>query len=377
MVLPVMHRLWIAALSRPIIAISLFVLPLVPGAYAQQKAMLASLAALPDAPGFPASEAAPQSSLASPYAQPAAQVISGTVRDARGAALPGATVTLTPEQDHPLLVTTDAEGHFTLSAPPAGLAVLTVTFAGFRAETQTLDLRPGQVVPALQIRLSLATATTDVEVTATREEIGAAQVAAEEKQRVLGIFPNYFVTYAGNAVPLTTHQKFALTGKLEFDPVTLGLNAVFAGVEQAENAFPGYGQGAAGFGKRLGATFADSVDSSFLGGAILPTLFRQDPRYFFRGPGHSRANRALYAIASVVICKGDNGKWQPNYSNVGGNVAAAGISNLYYPASDRHGATLTVDNALLGTAEGAVGALIEEFLIRHITPNLPPYDPAP
>ena len=325
---------------------------------------------LPDAPGF----APPQSSQQSPLT---GTVLTGTVRDPRGAPLPNATITLTPAGGPALTTMTNPQGRFTFLAAPPGPATLTFGAPGFHPEIQSLDLRPGHIIPPFDIKLSLATASTQIEVTATRQDIGRAEVAAEEHQRVLGLFPNYFVTYAGNPVPLTTRQKFALTSKLEFDPVTLALNAVFAGIEQADNAFPGYGQGAAGYGKRLGATFTDSVDASFLGGAILPTLFRQDPRYFFRGPGHSNTNRALYAIASVVRARGDNGKWQPNYSNVLGNLAAAGISNLYYPASDRHGPTLTIDNALLGTAEGAIGALIEEFLIRRITPNLPPYHPTP
>ena len=88
-----------------------------------------------------------------------------------------------------------------------------------------------------------------------------------------------------------------------------------------------------------------------IGGAILPSLFKQDPRYFYKGTGRI-TSRAMYAIANSVICKGDNGRWQPNYSGILGGIAAGGISNLYYPASDRSGVELTFDNALIGTARG-------------------------
>jgi hypothetical protein len=88
-----------------------------------------------------------------------------------------------------------------------------------------------------------------------------------------------------------------------------------------------------------------------IGGAVLPALFKQDPRYFYKGTGSVQASRAMYAIANSVICKGDNGRWQPNYSGILGGIAAGGISNLYYPASNRSGVELTFTNALMvGTA---------------------------
>ncbi len=112
--------------------------------------------------------------------------------------------------------------------------------------------------------------------------------------------------------------------------------------------------------------YADDVIGSFIGGAVFPSILHQDPRYFYKGTG-SIASRALYAISTVVICRGDNGRWQPNYSNVLGSLAAAGISNLYYPASNRKGAAVTLDNALINTAEGAVGGLLQEFVLKKIS----------
>ena len=122
-------------------------------------------------------------------------------------------------------------------------------------------------------------------------------------------------------------------------------------------------------------SYADTVTGTFIGSAILPSLLKQDPRYFYKGTGSTRS-RILYAIANSVICKGDNGHWQPNYSGILGSLAAGGISNLYYPAQDRDGAELTFENALIGIGNGAAANLLQEFLIRKLTPNLPHHDPA-
>jgi hypothetical protein len=216
--------------------------------------------------------------------------------------------------------------------------------------------------------------TIEVNVTQTREEIAEQQIHEQEKQRVFGVVPNYYVTYHQDAVPLNTRQKFQLGWKSTLDPVSFGIAGAIAGVEQATNAYSGYGQGAQGYAKRLGATYADFVAGTFIGSVILPSVLKQDPRYFYKGTG-SRKSRFFYAVASAVICKGDNGHLQPNYSNMLAGLAAGGISNLYYPASDRGGVGLTFENALIGIGGSAAGAVIEEFFIHQVTPhagNRPP-----
>jgi len=115
------------------------------------------------------------------------------------------------------------------------------------------------------------------------------------------------------------------------DPFTLVAVAGAAGVEQAQDHFAEYGQGAQGYAKRFGAGYADTASGVFIGAALLPSLLKQDPRYFYKGTGSTRS-RALYAIANSFVCKGDNGRWQTNYSNILGSLAAGGISNLYYPS---------------------------------------------
>ena len=141
-----------------------------------------------------------------------------------------------------------------------------------------------------------------------------------------------------------------------------------AGLDQAGDRWGAYGQGAQGYAKRYGASYANLATETFIGGAILPSLLKQDPRYFYKGSG-SKRSRILYAIANAVICKGDDGHWQANYSSILGSLAAGGISNLYYPPKNRDGAELTFENALIGIGESAAANIFQEFVVRRLTPS--------
>lgn len=195
--------------------------------------------------------------------------------------------------------------------------------------------------------------------TRTREEIAEDQIKHQEHQRVLGIFPTFNVTTIPNAEPLSPKQKFQLALKSATDPVTFGVAAFDAGLAQWQNSYKGYGQGTQGYFKRWGASYADAFDGALLGNALFPTLLHQDPRYFRKGIG-TKKSRFMYAIESTVRAKSDIGNWQPNFSNILGNVAAGGIANLYYPSTDR-GVELTFERAFTVTAEGAFGAIFVEF----------------
>ena len=194
------------------------------------------------------------------------------------------------------------------------------------------------------------------------------EIKDQEKQRVLAVMPNFYVSYRPDAVPLTSKQKFELAWRTVIDPFTFGLNAAIAGAEQAQNEFSGYGQGAQGYGKRFGAGYADIVSGIFIGSAILPSILKQDPRYFYKGTG-SRRSRLLYAVANSVICKGDNRRWQPNYSNIAGSLATGGISNLYYPKGDRSRVGFVFETTAIGIGETAVLDVFQEFFIRKLTPK--------
>ena len=302
--------------------------------------------------------------------------ISGTVVDPSGAAVAGARLELKREDPSPNQeALTGDDGQFSFANIAPGPFQLTIAAEGFAPQTVSGILHPGEIYVAQRIALTLATEKTEVRVEASRLEVAEEQIKEEEKQRVLGIIPNFYVSYIPNAAPLSTKQKFKLAWRSTVDPVTFILTGAIAGAQQANNVFSGYGQGAQGYGKRYGADYADAVTSTFIGNAILPSLLKQDPRYFYKGSGSARS-RILYAIANSVICKGDNGGWQPNYSDILGSLAAGGISNLYYPAKDRNGAALTFENAAIEIGATAAANLLQEFVIRKLTPNARTHNPA-
>jgi hypothetical protein len=181
----------------------------------------------------------------------------------------------------------------------------------------------------------------------------------EQSQRILGIVPNFGTTSRHNAPPLTTAQKFHLFAKGTVDPFNWAAVGIQAGVSQAENEFPGYGQGAAGFGKRYGAAMADSTSSGFFANFFYPVLLKQDPRYFRLGEG-SIQRRILYSLAQEFVCHTDRGTRQVNLSNIFGAFTAGGVSNLYYPPSDR-GFSLTMSRSAISLLYGSTGGLVSEF----------------
>ena len=181
----------------------------------------------------------------------------------------------------------------------------------------------------------------------------------EEKQRILGVVPNFNTSNIPNAAPLSPGQKLQLTFRVALDPFQFAAAALDAGYSQRRNDFPGYGRGGEGYAKRFGAAYADQFSGAFWGNFVFPSLLHEDPRYFREGEGTFK-HRLLYSLASTFRTKNDNGSWGFNYANVLGNLAAGGLSNVYYPSSDR-GAVLTFERAATVTAEGAIGAVFVEF----------------
>lgn len=329
-------------------------------AFAWQRAGAQQANLLPDAPGME------QSSQGT-------GTLSGLVEDPAGALVQKAHITLSAEAANTARETvTDSNGRFTFSGVPAGTYDLTIKAEGFSEEILRITVTPGQATDLPPVSLQLAKATTQVNVTVPQQELAQYEVDAEIKQRVLGFIPNYYVTYVPHPVPLASRQKFQLAWRTAFDPVTIVFVGATAGVQQANNDLSGYGQGAAGYGKRYGADFADSFDDAMISGWILPSLLHQDPRYYYKGTG-SIGSRILWVLRFSVEQKGDNGKWQPAYSGIGGGVAAGAISNLYYPAANRNGASTTFENAGIGIGLGIVGNMFQEFLIKRITPNAKKY----
>ncbi|MGO9433535.1 MAG: carboxypeptidase-like regulatory domain-containing protein [Terracidiphilus sp.] len=294
--------------------------------------------------------------------------IGGTVTDTNGDIVPGATVVLNGGGDHRSITANDnASFEFDNLQPGVPYHVI-VQAKGF-ADWQSAELRLGanefQFVTG--VRLQLLGEATSVIVRWTPEEIATEQVHIEEQQRVLGFIPNFYVVYdSKNAVPLTTKLKFELAYRTSIDPITLVGSAFLAGVNQAADT-PDYQEGWTGYGERFGAVYGGGVTDILFGGAILPVLLHQDPRYFYKGTGTTKS-RMLYALATPFICKGDNGKWQPNYSSVGGDLISSAISNAYYPAKDR-GVGYTFGNFAINTAQRAVANIFQEFVVRKLTPS--------
>ncbi|MBV8514278.1 MAG: carboxypeptidase regulatory-like domain-containing protein [Acidobacteria bacterium] len=293
--------------------------------------------------------------------------ICGSIIDVTGAPVIGAKITITRQDQSTEETYSDENGRFTLSNVKAGEFQLTISSPGFTSQGTSGLLHEGEKYSVPQVALTLATELTEVHVTMTQVEIAEAEIKEQEKQRVLGFVPNFYVSYVSDAAPLTAKQKFELAWKTTLDPVNFAMTGVIAGLEQSQDAFQGYGQGSQGYAKRFGAVYADGATATFIGGAILPSLFKQDPRYFYKGTG-TRKSRALYALANAVICKGDNGKWQPAYSGILGSLAAGGISNLYYDKDDR-GADLVLENTLIGIGASAVTNLLQEFVVKKLTPH--------
>jgi hypothetical protein len=297
--------------------------------------------------------------------------ISGTILDQTGAVSIGANVHLIiGDQNSIREIQTGNNGQYVFTNVAPGSFRLTVSAAGFTIREFSAVLGPGEMYIVPPISLAVAPAMTEVHV---REsplspvELADLQLREQERQRVFGIFPNFYVTYDSEPVPLSTKQKFRLAWKTTVDPFTFVGTAALAGVEQAADTFSGYGQGAQGYFKRFGASYTDAITSTYIGGAMLPSMLKQDPRYFYKGTG-STGSRLLYAIGSPFICKGDNRRWQFNYSSVAGVFSSAGISYLYYPESDRKG--LFVQNSLIRFSELSFEGLLQEFVLRRLTPRL-------
>ena len=298
--------------------------------------------------------------------------ITGTVLDPNKDVVQGARVTLVDTTGSALrTVQSGSNGQFEFTGLPAGGYGLNVTAPGMTTFTSSqISLQSGEayIVPA--VTLAVSGGRTSVTVNGSKEALAEQQLHIAEHQRVAGVIPNFYSAYDWNAPPMLAKQKFELSIRSMIDPVSFLSVAGLAGAEQYKNVFPAYGSGFEGYSKRYGAAMANHVSGDLLGRAVFPSIFHQDPRYFYKGNGSVKA-RLLYAISAAVIARGDDGKWKPNYSRVLGNFSAAAISNLYYPAADR-GGSLVLINGLGGIGVDAAANLIREFILKGITSHVPP-----
>ncbi len=294
-------------------------------------------------------------------------IILGTVTDINDDPVAGASVDLEgPEPSDARTVTTNDKGVFEIPDVEAGIPYhVTVSAKGFaRWESPVVIVKPGQAETLNVSKLNIEEVDTTVTVTPeSSDEIAVQDVKIEEKQRGFGVIPNFFEAYGPNPAPLTAKLKFTLAWRVARDPFTMAGVAVLAGVEQGAGT-PKFGQGARGFGERFGATYTNQFTDIMIGGALLPSILHQDPRYFYQGTG-TKKSRALHAISDLIIAKGDNGRREPNYSSLGGDLASAAISNAYYPKANR-GAGLMLQTFAIDTAVHLSVRLLQEFVFRPI-----------
>jgi hypothetical protein len=296
---------------------------------------------------------------------PNAGSILGTVLDTNNDTIPNATVVLQNPIGAPVTVVTKEDGSFALHDVTPGIAhPITIAAAGFAEWSSSVSVEPGQDKTLTDIKLGIVATTRAITVTYSSQEVAAQQLKAEERQRVLGFIPNIYVTYEPHPEPLTAKMKFHLAYKGLTHPTFFAFEGMWAGVQQAAH-ITDYPQGASGYAQRFGANLASGSSEALFANAILPSLLHQDPRYFYRGSG-TKGSRAWHAIMAPFVCQGDNGKLQPNYSQWGGSLISASLSNTYYPESER-GAGLVFTN--FGTSIGlhvALG-LAQEFLLSKFT----------
>jgi hypothetical protein len=295
----------------------------------------------------------------------------GTATDLYGNVVPDASVILTNTSSGVARqVTADENGAFVFEDIAAGSSYRLKLHAQGYADWQSdlLTITAGKSLIVQHIALMLAGDTVSVTVSGDNAQLATEQVELAMHQRVLGIIPNFYVVYdSAHAVPLSTKLKFKLALKASTDPVTAIGIGFLAAVDQAANT-PDYQQGLRGYGQRVGSSAADGFSDILIGGAILPSLLHQDPRYFYQGTG-TKQSRMQHAIAAPFICRGDNGHSQINFSSLGGDLISSSLSNTYYPQSNR-GANLVFTNFAIGTAGRVINTLAQEFIIPKLSAGM-------
>ena len=291
--------------------------------------------------------------------------IAGTVTDLNGGPVAGAIVSLQgPEPNNLRTATTSALGFFELDDVEPGIPYhVSVSAGGFAPwESPTIILKPGQRETLDVNKLRIEELQSAVTVTPkTTDEMAIQQVKIEEKQRALGVIPNFFEAYGPNPAPLTAKLKFNLSFTALRDPFTFAGVALIAGVGQATGN-PAYVQGLKGYGERFGANYANQFTTMMVAGAVLPSLLHQDPRYFYQGTG-TKTSRTLHALSSLFVTRGDNGRAEPNFSSLGGDLASGAIASAYYPERNEE-ARVMFENFAINTVVHVAVRLLQEFVFR-------------
>lgn len=332
-------------------------------ANAQGSRVLAAAESLPDSPGY-LQAAAPQHSGAA---------IFGLITDVNGGVVPGAVISVLDTSGKlARQVTADAEGGFRLEGLAPGRYTIKIEATGLESfQTRPVALTEGQNYKLPDTALPIAPANQTVDVVLTREQIADEEIREETKQRVLGIMPNFYTSYVWDAAPLNTRQKFKLSLRACTDPWVFIRTGITAGIQQANGTFPEFGSGPSGYAERYGAAYGDVLTGRIIGSAVLPAIFHQDPRYFYRGTG-GVPRRVLHALVSAVAARTDAGRIEPNYTRTLGDFTAGYISRTWHPGS-QNGISLALENMAIGIGDAAGHNLVQEFLFKKISRGTPKF----
>jgi hypothetical protein len=294
--------------------------------------------------------------------------IVGTVTDTNGDVIPDASVAFAMGSGSPETVVANDDGFFQINNVTPGAAYqVTVSAKGFADwKSSTMPLAPGQFHILTGIKLKMLGDAISVTVVASSAQLATEQVQIEEHQRVLGFIPNFYVSYDENPVPLTAKLKFDLAFKVAIDPVTFAGAGFVAAIDQASH-YPNYVEGMNGYGQRFASVYAGGLTDILVGGALLPSILHQDPRYFYQGTGSTKS-RLLHALSNPIICRGDNGRLQPNYSSLGGYLASGAVANAYYPESNR-GPGLVFRSFSIDFSADVANGVLQEFVLKKLTRN--------
>jgi hypothetical protein len=244
-------------------------------------------------------------------------------------------------------------------------AFLFLTLPAFSQDPQqqpSAPDHPGQDKSTGQPSVAQPSATQSPTQNNSQDQKSAAQKEEEKKksQRMFYVMPNYLtVDNQSNVPPINWKEKFAITLKGSFDPYEFVIVGVVAGIRQAEDSYPAFGQGAAGYGSRYGTAFADQVIGNIMVGGVYPSILKTDPRYFRLGTGTYR-HRFWYAFSRVLITRKDSGGRLFNFPEFVGNGTAIAISRAYYPSSDRTASSAVADWGLQMGID-ALGNQLKEF----------------
>jgi hypothetical protein len=158
---------------------------------------------------------------------------------------------------------------------------------------------------------------------------------------------------------LTKHQKFQHWIKRTYSPYTIAGVTFDATWAQMWGDWPQYGGGMQGWGKRFGATLADTETRTFFGQFLFPVMFHQDPRYF---PSQKQGliPRAWYAATRVLVTRRDGDGNTFNTSEFAAVMATASVQNAYYPRRDK-GFTETMNRFVGGVGSDATSNILREF----------------